>query len=354
MTTQAPKSEFEPEKGTSEFPDGGTDTNPFSDDLKGEFTSNFGTTTNAVSQIFKEGGFGDQSRSKYIIAGVLALVVVLIGVFIFLFGTSETEVPVVTSDFAETDAFPAEDEAEDPFVADEEGEDAFFDEEEELASDSEASSDLDQAVSEEAGDEFSAGQESASQSAAGEPLATGNGAIQLVSPAAEANRPYDETASPAEFSWEGSPGAEIVFSRSPSMSPVERQIFVQENFYLFHNPYPGTWYWQVRNSDGASDVRSFRIGAPVKRNLVISQPASGGAVSGSGGVVSWQGDNKVAFYRVELSNGSWANPPFRFATAGNSVQLNGVAPGQYQLRVGGFSEVSGRWEYTNPISVSVQ
>jgi hypothetical protein len=31
--------------------------NPFTADLKGEFTSNFGTNTNAVSQIFKEGGF---------------------------------------------------------------------------------------------------------------------------------------------------------------------------------------------------------------------------------------------------------------------------------------------------------
>ena len=32
----------------------GTQSNPFTADLKGEFTSNFGTNTNAVSQIFKD------------------------------------------------------------------------------------------------------------------------------------------------------------------------------------------------------------------------------------------------------------------------------------------------------------
>ena len=48
---------------------GGQQTNPFTADLKGEFTSNFGTNTNAVSQIFKEGGFVGTNRTKYLIIG---------------------------------------------------------------------------------------------------------------------------------------------------------------------------------------------------------------------------------------------------------------------------------------------
>ena len=83
-------------------------------------------------------------------------------------------------------------------------------------------------------------------------------------------------------------------------------------------------------------------------------PASGGAIAGNGGTVAWQGDNKVGFYRVELSTGSWANPSHRFASSGNSLNLTGVAPGTYQMRVGAFSEVAGRWEYTPAIPVTVQ
>ena len=46
--------------------------NPFTADLKGEFSSTFGTNanTNAVSQIFKDGGFVSQNRTKWIFAGV--------------------------------------------------------------------------------------------------------------------------------------------------------------------------------------------------------------------------------------------------------------------------------------------
>src|SRR5690606_30916752 len=126
------------------------------------------------------------------------------------------------------------------------------------------------------------------------------------------------------------------------------------NQYEFHHPWPGTWYWKVENASGSTEGRSFQVTAPARRNVVLSEPQAGGAVAGNGGTVSWQGDNSVAFYRVELTaSGSWANPEHRFATSGNSVSLQGVAAGQYQMRVGAFSEVSGRWEFTAPVPVSV-
>src|SRR3954468_5823727 len=59
-------------------------TNPFTADLKGEFTSNFGTNTNAVSQIFKEGGFVGQNRTKYIILGVVAFLLIGVAAYVLL------------------------------------------------------------------------------------------------------------------------------------------------------------------------------------------------------------------------------------------------------------------------------
>src|ERR1043166_468266 len=58
-------------------------TNPFTADLKGEFTSNFGTNTNAVSQIFKEGGFagGNDKKKLYMAIG---LVVIVLGLVAFV------------------------------------------------------------------------------------------------------------------------------------------------------------------------------------------------------------------------------------------------------------------------------
>jgi hypothetical protein len=65
-------------------------TNPFTADLKGEFTSNFGTNTNAVSQIFKEGGFVNQNRTKYIIIGLVVAAVLAI-VFFMMTGEDSAE-----------------------------------------------------------------------------------------------------------------------------------------------------------------------------------------------------------------------------------------------------------------------
>ena len=109
-----------------------------------------------------------------------------------------------------------------------------------------------------------------------------------------------------------------------------------------------------RSDAGQSGIRSVVIRDPLRREIALSSPAGGGGLSGSGGVVSWTGDQKVSYYRVEISSGGWANPMYRFATSGTELQVQGVAAGQYQLRVGGFSEVSGKWEYSPVIDVNIQ
>lgn len=309
--------------------------NPFTADLKGEFNSNFGTNTNAVSQIFKEGGFVSQSRTKYIAIG--ALVIVLAAVLFFVF-TGE--------DSAEKDEIAEEGAA---------GETKEGEEEEDKAAQAEEAEKTNTPTTAE-----ETRTEPMEKPAAPEvkaPVASsrsfGSGRVSLEAPTNGSSINYDESQGPAMFTWKGGSGY-IVFSRNKSMRPSELRVRVNGNSYGFHHPWPGTWYWRVENASGKSETRSFTVGAPQRRNVALTQPTSGGSVAGNGGVVSWQGDSRVASYRVEFSTGTWANPKHRFASSGNSVQLQGVTPGQYQMRIGAFSEVAGRWEYTTPVNVTVQ
>lgn len=284
-------------------------TNPFTADLKGEFTSNFGTNTNAVSQIFKEGGFTSNNRTKlYVLLGVLLLV----GAGAFWFFTSENTT------------------TEEPPVAVTKPTDAAKD----------------------AADEEEADDAAPAEVAKPAPAAPAT-ALTLVAPANGASIGYDETQGSAKFSWQGE-GGTIVFSRSSSMKPETMRAAVKGNSFMFNNPWPGTWFWRVEAAGGASEIRSFHVGSPVRRNVALSAPAAGATLAGTGGEVAWQGDSGVAFYRVELSTGDWANPQFKFSTSGTKLQLNAVPAGKFKMRLGAFSEVSGRWEYTQPIDVTVQ
>ncbi len=314
-------------------------TNPFTADLKGEFTSNFGTNTNAVSQIFKEGGFVSQNRTKYLIIGGVVIAVLAI-VFFFLTGSDSSE-----------EEFAAEDGAAEEGAA-EEGEEGATDtaEKEEGKEEEEATATAEEKP---AVEEAAAAPVAAAASVPSSGAMASGGPLTAAEPADGSTLNYDESQGAATFTWEGG-GGHIVFSRSQSMSPPAMRVAVSGNSYAFHHPWPGTWYWKVENSSGATEVRSFKVTPPTRRNVQLSAPGAGGTVAGSGGTVSWQGDSKVAYYRVEFSTGSWGAPAHRFASSGNSVQLNGVAPGAYQMRVGAFSEVSGRWEYTTPVAVTVQ
>jgi hypothetical protein len=310
------------------FSGGNPQTNPFTADLKGEFTSNFGTNTNAVSQIFKDGGFSSQRPTKLIIGGIL-LVAVAVGLGIYFLSDSDKKEDLPFEETAETSEVTDEAKVEETEAATE-------------------------APTETAPAETpaEAPATTAETQTAQAPEATGSGSITLITPADGQAWQYDETKGGAPFQWEG--GGSIIISRSPSMSPEYMRINASRGSYTFKNPYPGTWYWQVENADGRSEVRRFSVENPTRRNIMVTQPAQGGSLSSQGGVVSWQGDDKVAFYRVEFAQGSFASPAYRFATSGNSVQVNGINPGQYQMRVGAFSEIAGRWEYTPAMSVSVQ
>ena len=340
--------------------DGGS-SSPFSADLKGDFTSNFGgaSNTNAVSQIFKEGGFVGENKSKLI--GIVALVVaILLGAYVFL-GTDD--------DFGDEDFVVAEDDEDIEEIEDIDD----LEEEEDLTDSDPLDEDLDDTslsesepdpepepdpdpdpILEEALPDPGSETEYVDSESSGDYLPVATEAPVIVSPADGYSRVYDETMVPPEFTWEGSPGGWLVISQDRSMNPVSIRHRVTGNSYRLRKLLPGTWFWQVRNGAGRSGVRSVTISPPPTRVLALSEPTEGSTITGSGGVVTWTGDNKVSFYRVEISSNGWASPMYRFATSGTQLRVQDVAPGQYQLRVGGFSEVSGRWEYSEPVNISVQ
>jgi hypothetical protein len=330
--------------------------NPFTGELKGEFTSDFGTNTNAVSQIFKGGGFGSPDRNKYIIIGVIVVIVLgLAGYFLFS-GDSEEE---ATDETATEEQVAQGEEGE----AAAEGETAEGQAGQQQAAEGETAEG--QAGQQQAAEgeqaqasaEQATGQQAAAPAQEAAPAAAGSGgAISIVQPNNGAGHDYDETQGPAMFEWSGA-ADRIVFSRNPNMTPIERSVALGgKSSYQFDHPYPGTWYWRVENASGASEVRSFTVNPPVRRNFPISQPAAGTPISGNGGVVAWQADSKVAWYSVQLTapGSGWANPQYRFGTSGTSVALQGVPAGSYDMRVGAFSEVSGRWEWQEIKGVTVQ
>jgi hypothetical protein len=330
------KSEFE-----TSMPAGGTkpggDSNPFTADLKSEFASNFGTNTNAVSQLLKDGSGGNRKRMIYAILG--GVVLLAAGLFFVMDSGGES----VDEFAAEGEADPVEAPAEEK-TADEAADKLALEAGKE-GTDAVATTDTSAKAPEVTKDSL--------VGSVGEPM--GGTEVPVVkTPGNAKTRMYDETSGDAEFNWDGSPGGKIYFSRNKSMKPVERQAVVKGNSYVFRDPWPGQWYWQVENGAGKSKVRSFSVDAPVRRNIAIASPAAGGAVAGSGGVVAWSGDQDVSRYKVEFSNGDWANPAHKFQTVGTEVLLNGVTPGTYQMRVGAWSDVSGRWEYTPAVPVTVQ
>ena len=331
-----------PTSSTSTFPQSAAapHSNPFTGDVKSsEFTSDFGTNTNAVSQIFKGGGFGSSDKTKYIIIGVVVLALAVGGAFL-LFDSEKS------SDDS------ADNQTDSEQAADSTGDQAATDAQSDTSQSQDAQA---PAATEQAAAEQPASQQQAASQAAAKSAGT-TGSLSISQPNDGASHDYDETQGPAVFEWTGS-ADRIVFSRHSNMSPIERSVSLKgKTNYKFDHPYPGIWYWRVENSEGASETRRFVVNAPARRNFPVSQPTPGSSLSGNGGVVAWQGDNKVAWYAVQLVSpgASWANPQYRFGTSGTSIALQGVATGSYDMRVGAFSEVSGRWEWQEIKGVTIQ
>lgn len=352
------------------FSESGTQTNPFTGDLKGEFTSDFGTNTNAVSQMFKGDGMGGGDKKRTIMLAVGGLVVVALLTVLLVFDEEDQGF----DDFAESTEMTAE-----STMADQAADDQLAAEEDSLEADTadpaedttasgvegaadtpapETTSSANEGagVAEATAPGSEAGVEAGIAPAEGYGQMASTGSITVASPFDGASLAYDETQGPATFSWSGA-ADRIVFSRSASMAPIVRSRNVAgRQSYRFLHPHPGNWYWRLENAEGGTPVQSFAIMPPVRRNFPITQPQPGGQIAGNGGVVAWQSDAKIASYKVQLvpQGSSWSSPAHQFGTSGTSIALQGVAPGAYDLRVGAFSEVAGRWEWQVINGVTVQ
>ncbi len=325
--------------------------NPFTADLRGEFTSNFGTTNTdaAASQIFREGGFGREKKVSYFLVFGLILVALAIGgYYVWQQFGGTTSYPIPRQPVTER---PMPKAYEPPVVATQEP--VAMPEPVGLDTTSPA---LDQPI---ANDPF-AQQAPIAQQPIAQPVVQQPVYQQLPAPAdpstlgpGQVDGPpnghtmgYNE-ATPVYFTWGGS-GA-VKFSRNANMSPLDRSA--KGGSYAFHGPMPGTWYWQAGNGE----VRSFNVDAPIRKQVSVVSPGAGQTVAGNGGAVQIQGTTGVAYYRVEFSSSqNWGIPDYRIHSQSTQVALNGIQPGSYQMRVGAFSEQSGRMEYTNPMPVTVQ
>ncbi len=342
------------------------ETNPFTADLKGEFSSNFGTNTNAVSEIFKSGDFNGGNKNKNIFI-ILFLLLLIGGLSYFLLMGGEEDYDTASTEPTTEEVSDAT-ETPEAAVAETKTEEASSDEppaiKEKMVVEEPAE------VVESAPAEIVQGPEldnpdvseiapDAYETEANDvmPNQVVSGSVSLIAPGPNNSIEYNEGLSGAKFTFSG-PASHIIFSRHPSLAFIDRKITLNGgSSYTYTNPKPGTWFWAVMSSDGSqSEVRSFTVSAPARANVTVIQPQPGSSIAANGGIVSWQTSGDVTSYRVEMIPGQsndWANPT-RYATASESAQLNGAEPGQYQMRVGAFSRVSGRWEYTSPFSVSVQ
>ncbi|MBC61195.1 MAG: hypothetical protein CMP11_01965 [Zetaproteobacteria bacterium] len=176
---------------------------------------------------------------------------------------------------------------------------------------------------------------------------------KLLAPEDGQVRFHDESAHPAKFTWSGGSGT-IFFSQSSSMSPVLLKDQTQGGDYTFHRLSPGKWFWRVENDAGKSEVRSFTVKKSPVRNISLLSPEDGGVLNLEKDLISWQGGVKITFYRIEISKSGWQNPDFTFATTGTSLKVSNIPGGDYSMRLGAFSEVSGKWEYSKERKVVIQ
>lgn len=182
----------------------------------------------------------------------------------------------------------------------------------------------------------------------------GMGALALAGPMDGESYEYDLSRARPKFSWTGD-ADKIIFSRNRSLKPAHTVARVKGTEYEGRYFEPGTWYWQVKNGEGTSSVRSFTVLPSRIQIPKVIMPENGAELNGNSGTVNWTMTERSAFYRVQLTQKeNWVAPNYLFATSGTKLMLKGVTPGSYKLRVGSFSEVSGRWEYSSPVQVEVR
>ncbi|NBW82329.1 hypothetical protein EBR21_11300 [bacterium] len=283
--------------------------------MGGEFSSGFGGGTNAVSQIFRDGGgAGDDKRRKLMLSLGIGVALALLGyggyVLLFEEGGS-SEAPIVAATAAPKATAKAEDKAASKATSTTVAEDDAADEEDEESADDE---------------------ELVSNS---------------VAPSSSGSYTYNEIGGGPIV--QASPGTPIEVSRKQDFSEMYMTGTTNNAGQLrIPNPPPGKVFWRVA---GKSEVTEIAIAPAPKLNIAMKV----GASIGSSETLQWSADGNAAHFRLEFaSDASFASVSHSFSTNKNQVALSGVNPGNYYVRVGGLNVAAGRWEFTRGSSVEVK
>lgn len=263
----------------------------------GEFSNAGFGGTNAVSQIFKDGGFDDGKRKRmvFIIAGVV-LVGICGAAAWWLFSGDKTE---------------PEKALEAPLAATEAP--AAVEEEEEV---------LEEEAPVEAG--------------AAAPALTGG----EISVAYDARR--------GGVTINANAGAVIEVSRSADFSDSYVRGVAKGGAFQIPLPPPGKVYWREQ---GGAEAHVVNISAPESASVSFSAPQK----FEKGGSLSWSGSGPVAYYRVEFATDKeFSNVVSAFATSQTSITPGDVAAGSYFVRVGAFNAASGAFQYSSAGNVTVE
>lgn len=281
----------------------------------GEFSTGFGGGTNAVSQIFRDGGMGGDDKRRNVMLGLIVGAVIMIaGSAVYFFYTEDDtslEAPTVATTPAPSEKAVEQKAAEKAAAdtaatsAEEEEEDLEEDgEEEELVSAPAAPSSSNTYTYNEVG---------------GGPLVSAPAGTAI-----EVSRVQD-------FS--------VMYMTGTTNAAGQLRI---------PNPPPGKVFWRVA---GKPEVSEITVSAPPKLNIGMKLGASIGATE----TLSWSASGNVGHYRLEFSGEpSFGSVAHSFSTNKKSLTLSGVNPGNYFVRLGGLNVASGRWEYTRASSVEVK
>jgi hypothetical protein len=178
-------------------------------------------------------------------------------------------------------------------------------------------------------------------------------AITNVTPKEGASMVFDLTKGPATFKWQGE-ATKIIFSLNKTMKPIARRIdVIGKSSYGFRGIKPATWFWRLDTSLGEGAVQSFKIRRPKARNFEFTQPVTGSSISRQSAPISWKPAKKVAWYKLIVYRKGGKKAILVKGTSGSKLTINNIKPGQYEMKLGAFSEVSGKWEWKRITDITV-
>lgn len=282
----------------------------------------------SVSQIFKEGGFGENEKRKrmMVVAAALVSIAIVGGAVYFLFIAPEAgfdtavtpETPLPAADF---DATGGMESGAEGAAAEEEG-----------AADGELAAD-----------------DGAEAALPAEEGAAGGAEGQSASAGSVANVTswdYDES--------KGGPvvkvadGAVVEVARNTSFSEMYVSGRAVGGEFRIPNPPPGSIYWREQ---GSAQVNEIKVNPPPSLGLSFSAPSS----LTPGGSLSWESGRPAAYYRVEFAtDAAFSNVASAVSTTTTQATINGLNPGTYFVRVGGLNTASGKFEYSQASQLTMQ